>query len=122
MVSKASAMATKMEVCWNPTEGDPWKLHNLYARNLITCYVAKFADLCSGLIHAVETDNFLTYALCGRSLIENAATLRYYVLQKYKPLFDKGTLLADGMKTLIDTDDQFLRGGKFDWESFFTGD
>jgi hypothetical protein len=113
------AMATGCETCWNPAEQDPRKLHNLYARNLITCYVSKFADLSSSLIDAIKKDHFLTYALCGRSLIEHVATMRYYVLHKYKPLFDSGP--AD-MKALIEIDDQFLRGGRFDWQSFCTKD
>jgi hypothetical protein len=113
------AMAASCETCWNPAEHDPRKLHNLYARNLVTCYVSKFADLSSSLIDAVEKEHFLTYALCGRSLIEHVATLRYYVLHKYKPLFDSG---APDVEALIEIDDRFLRGGRFDWQSFCTKD
>jgi hypothetical protein len=114
-----SAMAAKMEVCWNPNESNPRRLHNLYARNLITCYVAKFAELSSSIIDAVEKGQYLTYALCGRSLIEHAATLRYYALHRYPPLFGKGEV---DVNQLIEVDDQHLRGGKFDWEAFLAGD
>jgi hypothetical protein len=40
------------------------------------------------------------------------------MLQKYKPLFDKGSLLAEDMRSLINIDDQHFRGTRFDWESF----
>lgn len=63
------------EFPWNPTLDDPRKLHNMYARNLITSYVSKFADLSNGLIIAIEKQNFLIYALCGRALLETTAIL-----------------------------------------------
>jgi hypothetical protein len=113
-----SAMA-EMEVAWNPNETNPRRLHNLYARNLIKCYVAKFAELSTSILEAVEKEQYLTYALCGRSLIENAATLRYYAKHKYPPLFASGSV---DFRRLIEVDDQHLRGSKFDWEAFFVGD
>ena len=90
----------------------------MYARNLICAYVSKFSDLSTSILHAVEHDDFLTYALCGRALIEATATLRYYVLYQYKPLLDKDSLDACAFKKLIEIDDRHLRGGRFDWESF----
>jgi hypothetical protein len=90
----------------------------MYARNLITSYVSRFADLSRGLLNAVEAKNYLVYALTGRSLLEIAATLRYYICQKYKPLFDKGAFGLEDYKSLIEIDDQHLRGTRFDWESF----
>jgi hypothetical protein len=111
-------MAKGLEFPWNPTLDDPRKLHNMYARNLITAYVSKFADLSNGVLLAIEQQNFLMYALCGRALIETTAILRYYLVEQYKPLFDKGQLGREEMRQLIELDDQHLRGGKFDWESF----
>ena len=102
----------------NSTFDDPRKLHNAYARNLFICYSSKFADLSSALLLAVERSNFLTYALCGRALIETTAILRYYVVEKYKPLLDRGHLTNDDLRRLIEIDDQHLRGGRFDWQSF----
>ena len=104
------------------TELDPRRLHNLYIRNLFTCYVAKFADLTSSILDSVKRGSFLTYALCGRSMIEHVAALRYFVIDKYKPLLDKGVLTTDEMKELIRLDDQHLRGGRFDWEAFLRRD
>lgn len=111
-------MAKGLEFPWNPTLDDPRKLHNMYARNLITSYVSKFADLSNGVLLAIEQQNFLVYALCGRALLETTAILRYYLVEEYKPLFDKGQLGREEMRRLIELDDRHLRGGKFDWESF----
>jgi hypothetical protein len=61
-----SAMAANMEVRWNPNESNPRRLHNLYARNLITCYVSKFAELSSSIIEAVEKEQYLTYNIVVR--------------------------------------------------------
>jgi hypothetical protein len=113
-----TAMAKSMEVPWDPTIADPKRLHNMYARNLICAYVSKFSDLSMSILHAVEHDDFLTYALCGRALLESTATLRYYAYHRYKPLLDKGSFDAKGFQELIAIDDQHLRGGRFDWDSF----
>ncbi len=106
-------MAIKLDFPWSPDESDSRKLHNMYARNLFTCYVSKFSDLSHGLLSALEKENYLIYALSGRALIETTATLRYYIVDKYKPLLDKGTLTADDMKELISIDDKHLRGTRF---------
>ncbi len=111
-------MAKELAIPWNPNLKNSRALHNMYARNLITSYVSKFADLSAGVILAIEQENFLTYALCGRALIETTAILRYYMIEQYKPLFDKGQFGKSEMQQLIDIDDHHLRGGKFDWESF----
>lgn len=71
------ATAENLHVRWDMaemaalTEVDPRRLHNLDVRNLFACYVAKFADLASSILDAIKRDSFLTYALCGRSLIEH---------------------------------------------------
>lgn len=111
-------MAKGLESPWTSEPQDPRRLHNMYARNLITCYVSKFSDLSHGILEGVERSNFLVYALCGRALIETTATLWYYVHQEYKPLLDKGQFGPEEMRTLLEIDDRHLRGTRFDWESF----
>jgi len=113
-------MSEQLDFPWTPDVQDPMRLHNMYARSLVTCYVSKFAQLSEAILDSVEDQRFLVYALAGRSLIESTATLRYYLLEKYKPLLDKASLSNEDMKMLIEIDDQHLRGGRFDWESFFT--
>jgi len=115
-------MVDKYDVAWDPTLTDPHRLHNSYTRNLISCYVSKFVDLSLALLSAVETSNYLVYALCGRALLETTATLRYYVVHRYAKLLDKGELTTDDLRQLIQIDDQHLRGSRFDWESFMSQD
>jgi hypothetical protein len=120
-----SKMAEQLDFPWSPAIDNPKKLHNVYARNLITCYVSKVAQLSEALLDSVENNRYMIYALAGRSLIELTATLRYYVLFQYKPLLDKGlvtgSLTNAELKQLIDIDDRHLRGGRFDWDSFLFG-
>ena len=111
-------MAKGMEIAWDPVPGDPRRVHNMYVRNLVTSYVSRFSELSNGVLIGLDNRDYLIYALCGRSLIETTATLRYYMLREYKPLLDRKTLVASDMKKLIDIDDRHLRGTGFDWESF----
>lgn len=111
-------MAERLEFPWDASIDDPRRLHNMYARNLITCYASKVSDLSSAMLMAIDNSNFLAYALCGRALIETTATLRYYITVEYKPLLDAGPLDAEGIRRLIEIDDRHLRGTRFDWESF----
>jgi hypothetical protein len=115
---RLTAMARGMDVPWDPEISDARRLHNMYARNLVTVYVCKVSELSSAILHSVSADQFLTYALCGRSMIETVATLRYYVVHEYKPLFDVGDVDELAMRKLIEIDDKHLRGGRFDWKSF----
>ena len=100
----------------------PQELHNLYVGALYACYVSKYRELTDAVIAAERDSNFLVYALSGRALLETTATLRYYVENKYRPLFDKGDASQANFEELIEIDDRHLRGGRFDWELFFTGD
>lgn len=113
-------MAEKLDFPWSPILNDHRKLHNVYARSLITCYVAKFAQLTEAICESIDNDRYLIYALAGRSLIESTATLRYYTLFQYKPLLDKGLQTSADMKALIEIDDRHLRGSRFDWDAFFS--
>jgi hypothetical protein len=119
LTAMAKGMDFPLDV--DPAIRDPVKLHNMYARSLICCYISKFADLSAGILHAVDNSNFLVYALCGRSLLEITATLRYYVIHEYKPLFDKGAAgLAEpgDLQRIIQVDDRHLRGTRFNWGDF----
>ncbi|MCL0041274.1 hypothetical protein M1N08_00795 [Dehalococcoidia bacterium] len=114
-----SQMAQKLDIPWDPkATSDPRRLHNSYVRNLVCCYASKVADLSQSILAALSRFDYLTYALCGRALIETVANLRYYVVHRYKPLLDKGNLLPADVESLISIDDQHLRGTRFDWEAF----
>jgi hypothetical protein len=113
-----AAMATQLDIAWAPETADPRKLHNCYVRNLVAAYVSKVVDLSQSILDGLGRFDYLTYALCGRALIEAVATLRYYVLHQYKPLLDKESLTLSDMKQLVQIDDRHLRGTRFDWDSF----
>lgn len=114
-------MASALDFKWDPDERNLQRLHNMYIRNLLACYSAKISELTATALDGIETQRYLMYALAGRSLIECAATLRYYVLYKYAPLLDRRNKTYAAMKELLDIDDQHLRGTRFDWEAFVTG-
>lgn len=114
-----SKAAESLDCPWTPNLDDPRKLHNIYARSLIACYMFKFSQLSETVLDSVENQRYLVYALAGRSLIEITATLRYYVLYQYKPLMDKNPLTPADLQRLLDIDDRHLRGRRFDWDSFF---
>jgi hypothetical protein len=112
-------MFQALDLPWEPEKPDLRELHNNYIQLLVSVYTSKFSLLSDSIIHAINRNDFLTYALSGRSLIECVATLRYYVSSKYKPLFDKGWISAHDMDELIKIDHKHLCGTRFDWESFF---
>lgn len=111
-------MSEQLDYPWNPEEKDKRRLHNMYVRSIVTCYVSKVAQLSAAIVDSVDDSRFLIYAMAGRSLIESVATLRYYLFEKYMPLLDRKILSAEDMKTLLNIDDQHLRGSRFDWDSF----
>jgi hypothetical protein len=126
MAKRLSNMSKATDFSWSdPTEATfdaPRRLHNLYIQNLVDCYCSKFAQLSEAILDSAERDLYLVYALAGRSLIETTATLRYYVFRQYPPLLKKDSLTLEEMKHLIEIDDRHLRGGRFDWQSFFMKD
>jgi hypothetical protein len=110
------------DVLWEPNLGDPRRFHNMYVSALVAVYVCKYQDLSESILAALERQDYLTYALCGRALIEMVATLRYYLKHQYGPFVTKfqtaGKLTADDYRALLKIDDNHLRGSRFDWESF----
>lgn len=116
------AMAGGMDFPWMERHfEDPRELHNMYARALICAYARKFGEMCKSVADSLRADQYLLYALAGRSLVETTATLRYYVLNEYTPLLSKGSLSNEDMKGLLAADDRHLRGGRFDWKTFLEG-
>ena len=116
--SHLTAMANKLDIPWEPDLTDGRRLHNNYVRNLTCAYASKFADLSNALLSALQNSDYLTYALCGRAMIEIVANLRYYIFHQYRPLLDKGNLSSRDIQKLVEIDDRHLRGARFDWESF----
>lgn len=92
-------------------------------------YVAKFFELSSNMVLAANRSDYLVFALCGRSIIEATATLRYYNKKCHEQILvaakaeDVDTKkLAKALEDLHVILDEHLRGGQFNWFKFFTGD
>ena len=117
-----SSMSRDCDAFWDPHTEDPRRLHNSYVMALEAAYLTKYSDLSESILAALDREDYLTYALCGRALIEIVATLRYYVRHQYGPLIggllDKGAMSPDDQQALLKIDDRHLRGSRFDWESF----
>lgn len=96
-----------------------------YFRFLYAQYLAKYAELTSSLIDAANHKTYLVFALCGRSLLELTALLRYYI-KKLQPHIDEavraGVVNVDVQRAIIEVLDQQARGGRFDWLEFHFGD
>ncbi|PSV92417.1 hypothetical protein [Photobacterium iliopiscarium] len=116
------SIAEQWEDGWNPEQEDPALLHDNYIKCLVSCYVSKYADLSTSIIHAVKSENYFAYALAGRALIEITATLHYYINSQYIPLLSKDVLTVEDMNKLIEISDKHLRGGRFDWATFLERD
>src|SRR5262245_66675653 len=70
------AMSKDWDLPWEPELDDPRRLHNSYVRALVSAYVSKYADLSNSILAALDREDYLTYALCGRALLVAVATLR----------------------------------------------
>lgn len=121
-ISRSRTATLKPEQLGNHT---PQVLIAEYFRFLYAQYLAKYAELTSSLIDAANQQAYLVFALCGRSLLELTALLRYYT-KKLQPYIDEavrtGVVNVDVQKAIIELLDQQARGGRFDWSEFHFGD
>src|SRR5258708_35232611 len=97
--------------------------HNNYVRAILASTSAKQVSLAIGLIEAVNKDDFLSYALTARSIVEIVATLRYLLVNKLQPIIHEmsaaGQYTSSHVQSLIKEEDVYLRGTRFDWVEFF---
>lgn len=107
---------------------DPIKMLGNIFDFLHNQYVAKFVELSSNMVLAANRSDYLVFALCGRSIIEATATLRYYIKQCEKEIKVAAkaedidlTRQAKAFAALHAILDEHLRGGRFNWLEFFTG-
>jgi hypothetical protein len=85
-------------------------LFNHYVDIVLAVSLHKFSSLIATLIESVNRGNYLTYALMGRSMIEHAATLRYYWETRLAPIIqtasERGSLTPDERKSAVLSLDQ----------------
>ena len=116
-------MAKGMESPFDMTLKDPRQVHNMYrpeSGDLLRQQVLRIVDVYSRLGRAVELPDLRSmWAVTP----EATATLRYYVMEEYKPLLDGAEAAGSvDLNKLIAIDDRHLRGTRFDWESFIFRD
>jgi hypothetical protein len=123
-LARACGFVEKLEQRFDLSpNADPKKLHNMYVDAIVASSMLKNYMLNAAMVRAVNTWDFLSYALAGRSLIEVTATLRYYLHTQLRPIVDAcvkaSSVRYDQLAGLIETEDRVLRGGRFDWLKFF---
>jgi hypothetical protein len=105
----------------------PYKYLGNFFNLIHSTYNEKFRDLIGGVIESVNTKQYLITALCGRSIIECTALLRYY----NDAVFEKVSIA--GRRDLEGIDKDFLteafelaskhmHGSTMNWSAFFTSD
>lgn len=109
---------------------DPHKMLGEYFRFIHAQYLAKLEELIRNLVLSANAGNYLVFSLCGRSIIEATAYLRYYnrlcidQIEKsaeHEKMANKAAYCS-AMNALQKIADVHMRGGQFDWLLFFTSD
>jgi len=121
-----SQQSLSLEVYYRLPGGDVRHLFNRYIDLIWATYIAKFSSLMQSVIVVVNRDEFLTYGLIGRSMIEHAAILRYYhktqIVPNLQAPIETKSVTTQILRELIEILDKHLRGGRFDWQSFLNND
>jgi len=109
---------------------NPYQVLGDFFKFIHAQYVGKFQELTKGYIESINQKNYLVAALCGRSIIESTATLRYYnkeckrkirfSAENHRPDNDEFDLKM--INSVLQILEQHMRGSRFDWSKFFTSD
>ena len=105
----------------------PYQVLGNFFKFIHVTYVEKYRDLIGDFIDASNSKRYLTVALCGRSLIEATASLRFYnnaVMKKVRISTKKD---LDGidfefLRDALDLATKHMHGSKLNWGDFFTSD
>lgn len=105
----------------------PYEILGDFFKFIHVSYVEKFRELVGGFISSVNNRQYLLTALCGRSIIESTATLRYYnaaVMQKAKLSAKKEItgLDVDFLQDAFKLAEQHMKGSRLNWVDFFTSE
>jgi hypothetical protein len=109
-----------MEVGADPMEYIGTTLHFLYS-----LYASKYEQLTSAIISGCSENQFLVASLCSRTLFETTATIMALNESIYKVVKNAKNVDCFNQKEinrLIDIVNRHSRGGRFDWELFFSVD
>ncbi len=109
-----------MEAGADPMEYIGTNLHFLYS-----LYASKYEQLSAAIIEGCSKNKFLVATLCSRSLFETTATIMALNESIYKVVANAKGLDSFSQKEvdrLIEIVNRHSRGGRFDWELFFSAD
>jgi hypothetical protein len=112
--------SSAMEIGADPMEYIGTTLHFLYS-----LYSAKYEQLTLAIIEGCSNRQFLVASLCSRSLFETTATIMALNESIHKIITNAKNPDAFSnkeVKRLINVVDKHSRGGRFDWELFFSTD
>lgn len=113
------------EVHWGQPPDSIQDIWNYYIDLIWAIYTSKFSWLMQGIILAVNREDFLTYGLVGRSILEHTAVFHHYYKNEITPGFQdlsrKDSIASQGAHKHVTMLAICLRGSNFDWESFFKG-
>jgi hypothetical protein len=109
------------------TANHPYEVLGDFFKFIHVSYVEKFRELVGGFISSVNNRQYLVAALCGRSIIESTATLRFYnnaVMKKARlsSESDIGNLDDTFFRETFALAVQHMKGSRINWAGFFTSD
>ena len=114
---------------YNPTASyeNPYQFLGNFFKFIHVNYVEKYRELICEIIEASNSRRYLSVALCGRSVIEATASLRFYNLTILKKARISGKKDLEGIdkqfvQDAFDLAIKHLNGSKMDWGLFFTSD
>jgi hypothetical protein len=77
----------KQRMAIEPNVKDIDLAHNHYLKVIYNVQLLKLSLIGDQIIQSVKSKNFLSYGLAGRSLLEQIAVWRYFLVEKYSKFF-----------------------------------
>jgi len=106
----------KQRMAIEPNVKDIDLAHNHYLKVIYNVQLLKLSLIGDQIIQSVKSKNFLSYALAGRSLLEQIAVWRYFLVEKYSKFFKSGKEITfEDFLEIISIHKKFLYGTRFDW-------
>ena len=126
MHSEYQHKAKSFRITYDFGPKDTTATFNMYLDLIWAAYVNKTSLLLDSFITSVNSENYVTFALIGRSIIENTAILRYYLKTDIQPLAAQCAAAGKSGNDRLKKDvilklDRLLHGGRFKWDSLATG-
>lgn len=111
----------------NQSKEHPYQYVGNFFKFIHASYIEKYRELIGDFISSINSKHYLTAALCGRSLIESTATLRYYnnaVMKKVRISSKKEIegIDIEFLHDVLSLASKHMHGSNMNWADFFTTD